>query len=166
MANSIGPVRVLNGRAEAAVSGRQAQGAVHTADPTDSVSLGVQCEDRASFLRESFKVRLEDRDGHADLKVTIGQKWGRGYAEVTNTDGQGRTTRVRVPLGSVSGSAVEDYFTPGGARSEIYLDNLQADHVQALEIEKDGGDGRITFYRTDGGNHGLTVGSSLTLWRA
>lgn len=93
-------------------------------------------------------------------------RWGRGFAVITNTGGQGHATQLKIPIGSVAKWAVERFFTPGSPVSEIYLDNLQAEGVRAIEIEKDGGDGRITFYRADGGNHGLNVGSTLSLWRA
>lgn len=163
----IGDVQVLSGRLRPEPPvGRSQCAEVRSADPSDTVSLGVQTTDTGSSLLSSrFQVRIEDRDGHADLKMTLNQSWGRGYAVITNTDGQGHATELKVPVGSIGRWAVERFFTPGSPVADIYLDNLQADHVKAIEIEKDGGDGRITFYTTDGRNHGLNVGSSLSLWR-
>lgn len=164
----IGDVQVLSGRlVPQSPLGSSQRAEVRTADPSDTVSLGVQTMDTGSSLLSSrFKVRIEDQDGHADLKMSIGQSWGRGFAVITNTDGQGHATQLEIPIGSVAKWAVERFFTPGSPVAEIYLDNLQAADVRAIEIEKNGGDGRITFYRTDGGNHGLNVGSTLSLWRA
>ncbi|MBI3925590.1 MAG: hypothetical protein HY319_08625 [Armatimonadetes bacterium] len=167
-ASSIGQVRVLSGRAELRPGGPSKEaGAVHTPDPSDSLSLSVQSEDTgSSWCTSRFKVRVEDLDGNPDLKVTIRQSWGKGYAVVSNSDGQGHETRVEVPIGSVGAWAVRELFTPGTARGDMYTSHLQAPDVKAIEIERDGSDGRITFLRTDGGNHGVTVGSSASLWRA
>lgn len=158
----IGQVRVLAGMVESrpAPAKGHDKAEIHT---PDTVSLGVECADTGSSLFTSrFKVRLEDLDGNPDLKVSIDSRWGRGYAVVSNGD----EPVVEVPIGSVGRWAQRAFFTPGTEKADFYLEQLQRPGVGAIEIEKDGGDGRITFHRTDGGNHGITVGRSLSMWRA
>lgn len=153
---------MLTGRVESRIAPAKGHDKAEIHTP-DTVSLGVECADTGSSLFASrFKVRLEDLDGTADLKVSIESRWGKGYAVVSNGD----EPVAEVPIGSVGRWAQRQFFTPGTEKADFYLEQLGRPDVSAIEIEKDGSDGRITFHRTDGGNHGLTVGGSLSMWRA